>query len=495
MRITITPSQMKQLEADFMNEYHLPGALLMEHAAQGVVTALRELVSCGRVLFLCGPGNNGGDGYAAARLWQQAGGTSVIWQLIADASGDAGMNLALAKQAGIPICQPEEDAPLPPCDAVCDALFGTGLNRAPEGPAAAWIRRVNASGLPIVAVDIPSGMNGLTGKPMGPTIRAAVTVTFHRPKQGLVIADSAGYTGRLIVHPILIPQAYGCQEGLRCLQPQELPSLLPARDPNAHKGTYGRTVLFVGSTGMAGAAALCAKAALKVGSGLTTLLVRASILPIVQMLVPGATCIVLPEENGFLTPAAGAFAAETLRGATAAAVGCGLSQSEDAIPVLKAFHEADCPVVWDADALNLLSTHPQLLPLPDKDFITPHPGEAARLLHCSTAQILADPLTALAQLHRIAGCQVLLKGARTLMTDGSAIAANLYGSPAMAKGGSGDILTGVLAGLLAQQLLPDDLTTLQCAALLHGLAGKRAAEQYGEYSVTPEAMVDCIRIP
>lgn len=492
MDITITPAQMKALEAQYMQEFSVPGALLMEHAAQAVCRTLQHRIPGGRALFLCGPGNNGGDGYAAARLWAQSGGQAVVWEITTAASGDAAMNRTLALQAGIPLL-PAADK-LPDCAAVVDALFGTGLSRPVEGAAAALIGLVNASGLPVVAVDIPSGLHGETGRVLGAAIRADETVTFHRMKPGLLLRDGPRHAGRITVAPILIPAAYGTQEGLHCLTPNDIPALLPPRPTDAHKGHFGRVVILAGSVGMAGAAAFCASAAVKTGAGLTAVLCRPAVLPIVQTLAPGATCIPLPERGSRLTREAAAVAAEALARADAACIGCGLGQTDDLLPLLETFRRAACPVVWDADALNLLASHSTLLPLPESAVLTPHPGEAARLLGCGIADAADDPLAALHGLHERCGGVVLLKGARTLMTDGSLDAINRFGSPAMAKGGSGDILAGMLAALLARRLPCSMLETVQLGALLHGMAGMRAAALCGEDCVTPQVMIDCIRM-
>lgn len=263
--------------------------------------------------------------------------------------------------------------------------------------------------------------------------------------------------------------------------------MLPPRPATAHKGSCGRTVILAGSPGMAGAAALCARAAIRAGSGLTTLLCRESILPILQVLVPAATCIPLPEQEGRLLPEAAKLCRKALRSAQAAAVGPGLGTDDSLLPLLRAFREAECPVVWDADALNLLSSWSTLLPLKPEDMATPHPGEAARLLDVSTAEITEQPLKSLQRLRKRLGCTVLLKGARTLMTDGTRTAANIHGSPAMAKGGSGDVLTGLTAGLAAQRMIPDSLTLLQTAVLLHSLAGEK-----GSRGTDPQELCDRI---
>lgn len=495
MLYTIVPSDMKELEARYMAQYHVPGALLMEHAAQGVAEALaRYAPKGGTVLFVCGSGNNGGDGYAAARLWMTRGGHSLVWELDSAARGDALMNRQLLLELGCEIVT-LRDAPdrLPICDAVCDAMFGTGLARAVSGLAADVIALINRSGKPVVAVDIPSGLDGESGLALGQALRACETVTFHRIKQGLLLRDGACYAGKITVHPILIPASYLLQEEqerLAVLTPQELPRVLPRRPADAHKGTFGRVVLFAGSVGMAGAAALCARAAIRAGAGLTTILCRASILPVLQVLAPGAMCVPLPECEGSLTPEAAEIARRTLEHADAAAFGCGVGQREDLLPVMDAFDHSPCPVVWDADGLNLKARCDQ--PFRPQDYCTPHPAEAARLLHTDTQHVLAQPLACLAALGERCG-HVLLKGARTLMRSDHRLAVNMVGTPALAKGGSGDVLTGILTALVARRL-GDGLITMQTAALVHGMAGIRAERMAGENCVTPEMLVDCVRL-
>ena len=483
MQITITPGAMRALEKDYMALRGVPGALLMEHAAQAVCGALERRIPGGRALFVCGPGNNGGDGYTAARLWRAVGGEALVWELSAPAGGDAAMNRALALEAGVTILPPENA--LPPCDAAVDALFGTGLSRPVEGRAADVIRLLNESGLPVIAVDIPSGLCGETGRVLGEAVRAAETVTFHRLKPGLLLRDGPRCAGKLTVAPILIPDGFGTQEGLRCLEKADIARFLPPRPVDGHKGTFGRVAIFAGSLGMAGAAALCASAAIRAGAGLTTVLCREEILPMVQVLCPGAVCV----------PYTGAESAmRLLATADAAAVGCGLGQAEDALPALQAFRAASCPVVWDADALNLLARHDELLPLPGNAVITPHPGEAARLLGSMAAEITDAPLESLQALRDKCGCTVLLKGCRTLMTDGVHTAVNLQGTPALAKGGSGDVLTGLMVALLARRLPCTALEAVQLASMLHGLAGLRGAMKHGENCLTPTELAECIRL-
>ena len=507
MRFTITPADMKALESRFMEENDVPGALLMEHAAMGVCDAIARYTDKGTVVFLCGPGNNGGDGYAAARLWATRGGKAHIVEVTADVHGDARLNRNLAKMLQIPFQNATEFEELPLCDVIVDALFGTGLSRAVDGYAGSlihWANDRNDFGTPIIAVDIPSGIDGTTGELLGEeAIRATETVTFHRIKQGLLLGDAPDYVGKITVQPIIIPEGHDPDleyDGMEILDPADLDDALFRRPQICHKGDFGRVVLFCGSRGMAGAAALCANAAMRAGAGLTTILCRESLLPILQTLAPGAMCAVLPEKDGLLLPEAAEIAREALARADAACIGCGLGQSSDVMPILRLFAEAECPVVWDADALNLLAKTDGILPLKESDVITPHPGEAARLLDCTPGEVTSDMLAALDRLHDLCGCTVLLKGTRSLITDGMDTYCNLHTSPALAKGGSGDVLAGIITALLARRLPEmyaawfDSVHAAAYGALIHGLAGIRAANKFGENCTLPTDIVDCIRL-
>ncbi len=509
MKTTITPMDMKALETRFMEENHIPGALLMEHAALGVVDAIARYTDKGTVLFLCGPGNNGGDGYAAARLWSARGGKAHIIEVTADVHGDAQLNRNLAVAAGIP-CEIAADdmySDLPPCDVIVDALFGTGLARSVFGAAGHLIHCAYDMhldhGTPIIAVDIPSGIDGTNGKMLGTAIRATETIIFHRIKQGLLLGDAPDYVGKITVHPIIMPEGGDLDleyDGIEILEPADLDGDLFRRSQTCHKGDFGRVVLFCGSRGMAGAAALCANAAMRAGAGLTTILCRESLLPILQTLAPGAMCTVLPEKNGMLLPESTEIARAALARADAACIGCGLGQTTDVMPILRLFSQAQCPVVWDADALNLLAQTDGVLPLKEEDVITPHPGEAARLLDCRVEEVTGDALASLDRLHDLCGCTVLLKGARSLITNGMDTYCNLNTSPALAKGGSGDVLAGIITALLARRF-PEMYTAwfssvhaAAYGALIHGLAGIRAAKLRGENCTLPTDIVDCIRL-
>ena len=290
---TISPQDMQEMERAFLDGTGYPSLLLMEHASQAVVDCLTRYAQKGdRVLFVCGGGNNGGDGCAAARIWMQRGGKADVWLLSSPSKmkGDAGVNASLLNVCGVNMTILYGEAPEIPADccAIVDALFGTGLSRELEGTALSAVQRMNESGLPIVAVDIPSGVDGATGQMLGDAVRAAATVTFHRPKHGHLLFPGRELTGELIVCDIgILPEWDGAQ-GIEVLEGEDARALLPMRARNAHKGTFGHVLLVAGSEGMAGAACLSAQAALRSGSGLVTAACCAPVRLPMQNLVPCA---------------------------------------------------------------------------------------------------------------------------------------------------------------------------------------------------------------
>jgi len=488
---TITPEEMKRVEHTIMRETGLPGLLLMEHAAVAVVGAVKRLMEGrqGQVLFLCGPGNNGGDGLAAARLWLGEGGQAQIWQFTSKMSGDAAANRQLLKKLwpDTPFMRLSEAADkLPPIGSeiacIVDALFGTGLSQPIQGVAFALTKRVNESGIPVVAVDIPSGLSGLTGMVMGEAIRAAETVTFHRPKLGLYLNKGPEYAGKVTVADIGLPKAFDDAPGMDMLLQKDLSTLLPFRRRDTHKGDYGRVLVVAGSFGMAGAAAICALAALRTGAGLVTVACPENIVPTVQQLAPCATCLPLPMAGVSFTPEAKGLVYDAALRADAIAVGPGLNVLPDRLMLLKAVKRAEKPTVWDADALNLLAMSQELLPMTGTNIFTPHPGEAARLMQVSIGAVTADVVEGVQALWNKLGGIVVLKGASTLLYDGARLAINVTGTPALAKGGSGDALTGILAALLAQQkqIGHSPLILAQIGCCLHGSAALMAEKETGQ---------------
>lgn len=456
-----------------MAETGTPGLLLMERASQAVAEALLTMTDRGAV-FVCGPGNNGGDGYAAARLFAAHGRPVWIWAASDPERlrADARINWQRCVEMGLPVRfadAPPEAVP-EGCGAVVDALFGTGLSHPLEGVYARAVEWMNGCGLPVLSVDMPSGTPELM-------VRAARTVTFHRRKVAHLMFPGREMSGEVTVADIGIP-ATDAPEDYAVLEPEDAEALLPPRPLNAHKGTCGHVLLLAGSAGMAGAAGLAANAALRGGAGLVSVACPPEALPVVQCIAPCATCVTLAGLGG------------ALAGKSAAAAGPGLGRSKEVGPALLKLLEAPCPQVWDADALNWLSANPARL---DGRFVlTPHPGEAARLLDTDTASVTADPIAAAEALHAKTNAVILLKGATTVIIGPGQRALHAVGTPGMATGGSGDVLTGLIAALLAQGLSPYDSARL--GALLHGLAGREAAARRGIRSMTAWDMMEAIRI-
>ena len=507
---TITPSEMKRVESRVMQETSITGEALMQNAAAHVARAVRRRAAgrAGQVVCLCGTGNNGGDGLAAMRMLAQEDPAfrGVCWLLPGRLSADAQRELERLREAAedrVAVRRAEDGLALPQ-EAACavDALFGTGLSRPLEGMALAACEALQAlaeAGVPVVAVDIPSGLNGETGQVMGAAVRACETVTFHRPKPGLYLGQGPDYAGEITVADIGLtaPEAAALDDadGMRVLERGE--RFLPPRARTAHKGSFGRVVLWAGSRGMAGAAAIAATAALRAGAGLVTVACPDDVVDVVQTLCPCATCAPLSTED---EDAAWEALSAALERADALGAGCGLGQGPMAAALLERLlrflHGRALPCVLDADALNLLARRPAWLADGAAHVLTPHPGEAARLLGVSTAEILADMPGAAVRIRRRYGAAVVLKGARSVLCAEEGMALNSFGTPAMAKGGSGDALTGIMAALLAGRAAGayamDDLFLMQAACALHGLAGERASRRYGERGALATDLCACL---
>lgn len=481
---TIAPAEMKRVENQVMECTPVTGEQLMQRAARHVADAVDRLIRSQKayVLCICGTGNNGGDGMAAMRMLAQADPSfqGECWVLPGKLSADAVRELDRLRRTNVVIRMIEEKLPPVPEKVGCviDALFGTGLCRNLEGMALACVRLIKRLDTPVVAVDIPSGLNGLDGRVMGEAVRADHTITFHRPKPGLYLGQGLDYAGEITIADIGILPEMDDADGFLVLQKQDLSAFVPKRARVSHKGNYGRVLLWAGSRGMAGAAAIAATAALRTGAGLVTVACPDEVMDIVQVICPCATCIPLPDD----VEQAWQILQDALSRCDAVGAGCGLGKSPWAAELLKRLIKEDKPMVLDADALNLLAQEKITAP---GAFITPHPAEAARLLGCDTASIVADVPAAALRLGEM--YRTVLKGACSVLCADGKMAINPFGTPAMAKGGSGDALTGVMAALLAGRAAGtyamDDLSLMQTACALHGLAGEAAQQQYGQRGV------------
>jgi hydroxyethylthiazole kinase-like uncharacterized protein yjeF len=478
---------------------------LMENAAIGICAAMgQEYPEWRSVAVVCGPGNNGGDGLAVGRLLA-ARGVGVRLVTLADPerySGDAAENLARARASGLAAVSlaarhgfPALARALGDADGVVDALFGTGLSRPLSGSALRAVRALNAAGRPVVSVDVPSGASSDGGSLPGTTVRASLTVALGAPKLCHVLAPASGLCGRVVVADIGIGRDALERRARRLWlsEDSDVRSLLPARPLESHKGTFGRLAIVAGSRGKAGAAILAARGALRGGAGLVTVFCAESLEALVVGALPEAMTFGLPESGGALAERGARDLLRALPGYDALVVGPGLGAASGTVRFLEELlPQARLPVVADADALNAFAGRPAFFARrPAATILTPHPGEAARLLACSTSRVQADRLGSARALARRARAVAVLKGAHTLVAaPGGEVAVNPTGTPLLATAGSGDVLAGLVGALLAGGLAPRAAAV--AGAWLHGAAAEALAPRLGDAGLLAHEAADAI---
>ncbi len=468
------PGAVRALDATATRALGVPGYELMQRAGQATCAAARTGWPAARHwLVLCGAGNNGGDGYVIGRLAAAAGIEVTVCALAPpdQLRGDAATAYRDFVAAGGRLVPFTPDL-LPAADLVLDAILGTGLGRPVDGPLRAAIEAVNAAGRPVVAVDIPSGLDAATGLPAGAAIRAALTVTFVGRKLGLHLGDGPAHAGRVefadLGLPTDLPSRAGLagQAPLRLFSARELPRLLPPRRATAHKGDCGHVLVVGGNRGMAGAVRLAAEAALRSGAGLVSVATRPEHAALIPTVRPELMCHGVTTADDL---------APLLARATLVAIGPGLGGDDWSRALLAAALATALPVVIDADALNLLAEGPSRR----ADWVlTPHPGEAGRLLGgIPAADIQRDRLGALGALRDRWGGVIVLKGSNTLVSGGAGPGWVIgSGNPGMASAGMGDVLTGITAGVLAEGRVRSPRADLAAAAaFIHGAAADDAA--------------------
>ena len=480
-----TAAQVRELDRLAIEERKIPGAKLMQRAGAAAFDLLRaRWPRARRIAVVCGQGNNGGDGYVVARLAHASGLTVLALSLGAadKMKGDAAAARKQCKSAGVPIKNFQADL-LAGHDVIVDALLGTGLEREVEDEWRAAIEAINASRLPVLAVDLPSGVNADTGRIMGAAVRASATMSFIGLKAGLFTGVGCEHAGEIFFNDLgLPPDIYSkVSFSARRLMEQSLDGLMPRRRRDMHKGDAGHVLVIGGDRGMPGAAQLAGTAAYRAGAGLVMLATHpehaahiAAARP--ELIVHG---VATPEE---LHP--------LLARTDVVAAGPGLGQGEWGNALFGAALDTNLPMVADADALNLLAADP----LMHADWIlTPHPGEAARMLSMTTEQIQADRFAAAHELVASFGGVCVLKGAGTLigsLYDGVVSVCD-RGNPGMASAGMGDVLTGVIAGLRAQGLISPVAARL--GVWLHAAAGDDAAAASGELGILASDLLPHIR--
>jgi hydroxyethylthiazole kinase-like uncharacterized protein yjeF len=479
-------SEMREADRVTIGELGLPGLVLMETAAGAVTEVVAQrFADAERVVVACGPGNNGGDGLAVARQLRCRG-FSVDAVLLAseeELKGDAATQLRLARTFGVRLHPCDRHAArfaelLAGTGVIVDALFGTGLDRPLDGRWASAVVAINAAATAVVAVDIPSGLQGSSSQVVGETVKAAVTVTFAAPKVAHVLPPACWACGDVAVADIGIPPwVVDEQARMGMVEAEDVAGWLPRRPADAHKGTFGHVLIVAGREGRAGAAALAARAAVTLGAGLVTVATARGAVRPIQAQVPEAMVDPLPVgEDGAVS---GEGLSASLGKATAIAVGPGLGISDGPRRLLDVvLDEWDGPLVMDADALTLIAGRLESLRARSAPTVlTPHPGELGRLLGVTTSEVTKDRLRAAREAAQLSGAVVLAKGARTVIAGGGGwTLVNPTGSSGLASGGAGDVLTGAIGALLAQGLPAREAAA--CAAWIHGRAAEIAGEQH-----------------
>jgi len=500
MRVLNT-QQMREADRQTIDEIGIPDLVLMENAGRQAVAAMEaafEDLAASKVGVLCGRGNNGGDGFVVARTLAQRGIEAIVFLLgsVSDVRGTARTNLEILGRVGLTVVEITDAqewelhfTEVSECDLIVDAILGTGFHGQLTGLLETVVADVNGLGAPVVAIDLPTGVSADSHELAGEAIEASMTVTLAAPKIPLILPPADAYGGDLVIADIGIPAAVIDElEGpwLELLTRERMRELMPTRAAESHKGDFGRVLVIAGSLGKTGAAHLTALGALKSGAGLVTIATARSCVPTLAAMMPEYMTEPLEET------AAGAIDFSAVdrvldMKADVIAMGPGLGQDPSTAAFVQAIVErAGVPLVLDADALNAFTGDPERLIGRDgvDVIITPHPGEMARLLNVSIEQVQSDRLEharEFAAAHRV---HVVLKGHRTVIAGPESRAfVNLTGNPGMATGGTGDLLTGMIAAWFAQIL--DAEGACKLAVYLHGTAGDLAEADEGEGALLP----------
>jgi len=504
-----TAEQMQELDRKAIEAYRIPGIVLMENAGRGATEVISNTfpdLQKMKIAIVAGKGNNGGDGFVIARYLLNRR-ISVKVYLLADPKGlrgDAETNFQIfQRMKGEVISVPSSKdyqkvkKELEKFDLLIDAIFGTGLDAEVRGYYREVIDHLNTLQKPIVAIDIPSGLDANTGKPFGTAVRASLTITFGLPKIGHVISPGLDYVGKLKLVDIGLPKKLVEEERIQTylLENDEIRGWLSTpRRPDTHKGDYGHLLVIAGSVGKTGAAAMACEAALRIGAGLVTLAIPKSLNAIMEVKLTEVMTEPLPETpKQTLSLRAFSSILRLCENKKAVIIGPGIGTfKETQSLILKLIKTLNLPIILDADGLTALATQPKTLPTTNRSLIlTPHPGEMAKLIRSTPKDVQEDRISIsrnFAQSHHV---HLVLKGHRSLIaTPKGEVFINPTGNPGMASGGTGDVLTGMIGGLICQGF--DILQSLQMAVYLHGLAGDEMAQELGEKSLIARDIIEKI---
>ncbi|MEN6417587.1 MAG: NAD(P)H-hydrate dehydratase [Clostridiaceae bacterium] len=526
MKRVVSAEEMRSFEQELFALGESKSLVWMERAAEGIDSVLAERYAGLPVLAVCGGGNNGGDGFALLRLLKRRG-VACKGVLLADPErlkGDAKTNYLRALDCGVVFESALTEDALKVAGVIVDAMFGTGLKYPLTGVYRDAAEQINNSGKPVVAVDIPSGVYATTGKVSqsriiaGFAVQADVTVTFQFYKRGNLLFPGRALCGDVIVHPLetdpnilysakkfeLLFPSRGYDEMRRELdaffanpeadcsvtlfEQSDAARLLPKRPLDSHKGKNGRALLCVGSGQYTGAALLASSAALRAGAGLLTAAVPGAVKPAFAQL-PEAMAVSVCEGNDWDEEAC-KRASELLDGKNAVGIGCGVGEG-NVLPLVRSALECGVPLLLDADALNQISNEKEILSLLHPNVVlTPHPAEMARLAGEAVEDILWDPVEIARKYAKLWNCVVLLKGATTCISDGTQVRLNVSGNPGLAKGGSGDVLSGIITALLAQGLKAFDAASV--GAYLLGASADVALDLLRERALLARDVIEVV---
>ncbi|HEY7534754.1 MAG TPA: NAD(P)H-hydrate dehydratase [Thermodesulfobacteriota bacterium] len=489
----------REIDRISIEEYGIPGLILMENAGRGVArVVLEEFPNVKSVAIFAGAGNNGGDGFVVARHLIQKG-LDVTTYLTIDPKkykGDALTNYESLRKIGGDIVRLNNGLnAYKGGDLIIDAVFGTGLDRGVEGFYREVIDFINTRPVPRVAVDIPSGLDSNTGFPLGASVKADITVTFVLPKTGLVIYPGVDYAGKVYLVDITTPKSLEKDVPFEFITHKDINGILKPRHPDTHKGTYGHLMILAGSPGKTGAATLAALGALRVGTGLVTVGVPKSLNPIMEGKITEAMTEPLPEtESVTLGRVSIKAALKTMSSRkTALAIGPGISTTTDTGEFLfEVLRSSSIPTVVDADGITLIAQKLKILKeLKCPLVLTPHPGEMSRLIGKTGEEIQRNRIGVARDFSSMYNVYTVLKGTRTVVsTPDGKVFINSTGNAGMASGGMGDVLTGVIGGFLAQGYNPADACNL--AVFAHGLAGDIAARRRGQAGIIAGDVADIL---
>ncbi len=503
----LTDRQMQQVDRRAIEELKIPGLLLMENAGIRVFHEIAAAASLlgKKIVVACGGGNNGGDGFVIARHLAAAGAKVTVLALAPREKyrGDAVINLNLLDYTSLNFDFILEKADLSRVDfylegasLVVDSLLGTGLNKEVRGLYKEVIDKINLFPGEIIATDIPSGINASTGAVMGVAVKASLTVTFAFPKRGLFLYPGRKYCGKIKVADIFIPSFLGEEEGsgVVLLTKEKALAMLPQRQGNNHKGDYGRVLILAGAPGYTGAAFLTSMTAQRAGAGLVTLGIPAGLHSIMETLLTEVMTVSLPETpKGGLSAQSPEIMKSYLKKSDVLAIGPGLGTEKDIREILLSLLTSyTSPMVIDADGLNAIVPTPEVLRQPSlPPVLTPHLGEMSRLTGLSITEIKKNPLELAREMSEKWRVVLVLKGAPTIVAlPRGVVYVNTTGNEGMATGGTGDVLTGLIAGLIAQGAHPEKAAV--SAVYLHGLAGDIAAEKLGKRGLVASDVMNMI---